>query len=217
MNVAALIRILGAKGMSANDIADVVEMTMPAEPSRADRKRERDRVRIEEKRAAKSQESRDMSDIGDIARQGDTLSEGSQGSLSPEPPNPPNPPNLSQEPPISPKIRVPRAKIASDFEVFWEAYPRKVAKGDAERAFPKALAQTTLETLTDAARAMGRAAEDSKFIPHPASWLNGKRWLDTHDPPPSAPGSTGRVFNLAKFEAERAEQAKRLEAEGYGT
>lgn len=201
MNIAALIRVLGAKGMSADDIADVVELTLPPEePSRADKKRERDRVRMEAKREGERL-SRDMSDNGDVARHGDIPSQGSEEKVSPRPLSKTQPPNLTLEPPISPKNRVPRAKLASDFEVFWEAYPRKVAKGRAEKAFPAAIAKTTLEQLVEAATAMGRNAEDAKYIPHPASWLNDKRWLDSTDPPD---GSTSTTFDLAKhFEWQR--------------
>lgn len=205
MNVAALIRILGAKGMSASDIADVVELAMPEEPSRADRKRERDRDRIAAKRDAErlSQESRDMSDI---ARQSDTLSEGSQGSPKPLP----NPPNLSQEPPIVPQKSARKASASVAFEQFWTAYPRKVAKGDAEKAFPKALALTDLETLIASATLMGRVAEDVKFIPHAASWLNGKRWLDTHDPPK---GASATIVDADAVERRRAENRRLYGAE----
>lgn len=203
MNLPALIRLLAAKGMSAADIADVIE-ALPAEPSRADRKRERDRVRVAERRA-ESPESRDN---GDVALQDDSLSSGSQGSFSPTPPKSPNPPNLSKVPPIVPQKRASKATKSAEFDQFWAAYPLKVGKGDAEKAFPKALAEADLETLVAAARAYaGRVADvEAGLIKHPSGWLNGKRWLDTHDPPK---GASATVID-GDFLTKRREQNLRL-------
>jgi hypothetical protein len=198
VNLAALIRILGAKGMSTDDIADVVELAMPAsEPTRADRKRERDRVRMETKREVERQSR----DTGDIALQDDTLSEGSQGSFSPTPPKSPNPPNLSQVPPIVPQKRASKASLSTAFEQFWAVYPKKVGKGAAERAFPKALALADIEALTAAATAYAAKVADVEagLIKHPSGWLNDKRWLDTYDPPP---GSTVTVFDVTRRRAQ---------------
>jgi hypothetical protein len=71
--------------------------------------------------------------------------------------------------------RVPSAD--PDFEQFWQRYPRKVGKGQARRAFATALRKTS---LTDMLRALDRARwpDDPRFVPHPATWLNGERWSD---------------------------------------
>ena len=39
---------------------------------------------------------------------------------------------------------------SDEFEVFWKYYPKKKGKGQAEKAFKKALLQTTLNTILDA-------------------------------------------------------------------
>lgn len=66
------------------------------------------------------------------------------------------------------------------FEAFYAAYPRHVGKGAARRAFAGACRKTDPESLTKAARRFAGqvVGKDPKFIPHPASWLNGERWDD---------------------------------------
>ena len=69
-----------------------------------------------------------------------------------------------------------------DFERFWEAYPRKVAKADALKAFeknvPEPLLATVLNALEKQKRSESWIKDGGKFIPYPATWLNGKRWED---------------------------------------
>lgn len=71
--------------------------------------------------------------------------------------------------------------VRTDFEKFWSAYPRKAGnKQKAFEAFKKA--GTPLETLLAAIEIQKQSAQWTKdngqFIPHPATWLNGKRWED---------------------------------------
>lgn len=72
------------------------------------------------------------------------------------------------------------ASGADDFEAFWAAYPRKVGKKDAQRAFAKA--GVPLATLLDALEKQKKSRQwtkdDGQYIPHPATWLNGRRWED---------------------------------------
>lgn len=79
-----------------------------------------------------------------------------------------------------------------NFDRFWATYPRRIGKGQARRAWTKALkAGTNPETIIEAAARFtaARGNEDPKFTPHPATWLNGERWTDTPDPePPREPG-----------------------------
>jgi hypothetical protein len=78
-----------------------------------------------------------------------------------------------------------------EFEEFWEAYPRKVGKGNAWEVWPKALrfaASSSIrspeepveEFLTRRARdyAAFTANQDREFIRHPKTWLNGGNWDD---------------------------------------
>jgi len=66
------------------------------------------------------------------------------------------------------------------FEDFWRAYPRKVGKGAARKAYAKALRLTDHDTimvaLSDQRPAM--EAKESQYIPHASTWLNQERWED---------------------------------------
>ena len=72
--------------------------------------------------------------------------------------------------------------LNTEFDVFWKAYPRKVAKGAAETSWKRANINGSLD-LVLAALENQKASRDwqkngGEFIPYPATWLNGKRWLD---------------------------------------
>jgi hypothetical protein len=69
------------------------------------------------------------------------------------------------------------------FESFWSAYPRKVAKQDALKAWRKIKAPPDVQD--EILNALERRKEspewqkdNGQFIPHAATWLNGKRWED---------------------------------------
>lgn len=72
------------------------------------------------------------------------------------------------------------------FWLFWQMYPRKIDKDRARRAWKKlsparAMANAILEGL----RAWKKCDQwqEERFIPHPTTWLNGRRWEAT--PPAS--------------------------------
>lgn len=72
---------------------------------------------------------------------------------------------------------------ASQFAAFWAVYPKKKSKGDAERAWAKIkpsseLAERIVSAVAKATTCPDWSRDDGKFIPHPATWLNGKRWED---------------------------------------
>lgn len=80
----------------------------------------------------------------------------------------------------------PRDDIEDRFKVFWEAYPRRVAKANAvkvwERLKPsQELLEAMLEAIDKAKTSANWQEGDGKYIPYPATWLNGKRWLDEMD------------------------------------
>lgn len=69
------------------------------------------------------------------------------------------------------------------FADFWEQYPKKVAKHAALKAWNKL--KPSGQMLDDIMSGLGRqkASRDwqkdgGQFIPHPASWLNDRRWDD---------------------------------------
>ena len=67
------------------------------------------------------------------------------------------------------------------FDEFWAAYPRKVAKAVARKAFAKLTEQQQLDACRaiDDHIAYWKAKEtELEFIPYPSTWLNGERWED---------------------------------------
>lgn len=65
---------------------------------------------------------------------------------------------------------------------FWLAYPRKIGKKAAEKAFLRAMKETTLEVILAALAKQKPKWTDPKYIPHPATWLNQGRWDDETEP-----------------------------------
>ena len=69
------------------------------------------------------------------------------------------------------------------FFLFWNAYPKKKSKADAEKAFKKLkpderLLDIMLSTLEEQKRSTDWQRDKGQFIPYPATWLNGRRWED---------------------------------------
>jgi hypothetical protein len=76
-----------------------------------------------------------------------------------------------------------RSMEPEGFAAFWEAYPRKESKKDALRAWDKLkpaaeLQAAILADLKKRALSADWRKDGGKFIPHPASYLNGSRWED---------------------------------------
>lgn len=76
------------------------------------------------------------------------------------------------------------ARDDGEFEQWWEHVPRKVAKGQARKAFRAARKKADFATLLTGIQryAASVSGQDPKFIAHPATWLNGERWIDDHLP-----------------------------------
>lgn len=68
------------------------------------------------------------------------------------------------------------------FDQFWTSYPRKVSKPQAKRAFQTALKKTTFETLMigleEYKSYLDSERTETKYIKHPATWLNAESWND---------------------------------------
>ena len=69
------------------------------------------------------------------------------------------------------------------FEEFWRAYPRRVGKGAAERAYSKIKPDETLHRRILSAVLMAKQSfswqkDNGQYIPNPATWLNQRRWED---------------------------------------
>ena len=75
------------------------------------------------------------------------------------------------------------ARVESDFLDFYAAYPRHVGKEAARRAFEKAVkAGTPAADIVEGARryaaATAAAGTETRYVAHPATWLNAGRWSD---------------------------------------
>lgn len=99
-----------------------------------------------------------------------------------------------QSEPMYPDIDKPQTKYKKNnmnnkvrdhesFDAFWQVYPKKVGKKDAYKAFTKL--QPTAAQLAQIVKSVQQhAASDQwqqhggRFIPNPATFLNGERWLD---------------------------------------
>lgn len=103
-----------------------------------------------------------------------------------------------------------RRREASDadayFARFWALYPRKLSKGAARKAWPKAVdrarspevlieglerfvAQVDRQKRADQAEGKGR--KTLQFVPYPATWLNQERWTD--DPADAAASTSSTI------------------------
>ncbi len=102
---------------------------------------------------------------------------------------PPTPPRGECEHTTPAKTSTPRRKAKTDtpppegFNAFWKAYPRKVAKQAALKAWRKlnpdtGLVQTILRAVEQQKASPGWQKDGGRFIPYPATWLNGERWND---------------------------------------
>lgn len=72
------------------------------------------------------------------------------------------------------------------FDTFWKAYPKKMSKGTAKKAFDKAIKITSLDTILEAIGRLSKSVnwikEKGKYIPYPATWLNAMGWEDEATP-----------------------------------
>jgi len=109
-----------------------------------------------------------------------------------------------------------RAKPEPDplFAEFWEVYPKKVAKQEAEKVWRKLRVDSALfEAIMQGVERWKQSAQwaDTQFVPHPATFLNGKRWED-HVPATAMHGRNGSasspVFDLDRGEYVYPQQAR---------
>lgn len=71
----------------------------------------------------------------------------------------------------------------SEFELFWGDYPNKIGKGHAYTAWKKIKGvNLLLDQIRSAIEWQKKTdqwkSENGKYIPHPTTWLNARRWED---------------------------------------
>ncbi len=119
---------------------------------------------------------------------------------------------IPEEPaPAPPRSRL-RASLPEagldGFDEFWRLYPRRVGKAAARQSWGRLKPDASLQKRIMDALAIQVKTDDwqpdrLKFIPHPSTWLNGRRWEDEIE----APAAQGRPWQ--EILAEQRERARR--------
>jgi hypothetical protein len=72
-----------------------------------------------------------------------------------------------------------KEEYSAQFLSFWDKYPRKEGKAKAMEAFLKIKpSPELLEVILKSVNSQRPRWTEPKYIPHPATWLNGHRWED---------------------------------------
>lgn len=114
-----------------------------------------------------------------------------------------------------------KSKVYGDlFDQFWLAYPRKVGKGSAFKAFSKICLERDDLNPADIIAGANRMAADPnlppvQYIPYPATWLGRDGWLDEPYPEREKTPEEIAAINAEKRERERqaAIEASRIASE----
>ena len=116
------------------------------------------------------------------------------------------------------KLAVP-SNLEICFEEFWKAYPKKVGKGDARKAWKqkKPDLQKCLDALAWQVKLPQWEREEGQYIPYPGSWLRAERWDDERKAPKTVTIATrspnSPLPDLTPEELERRRQmAKQIPA-----
>lgn len=93
------------------------------------------------------------------------------------------------------------------FHIFWQHYPKKRDKGNAEKWFDKnkptkELVELMVKQIERFKDTEDWKKQDGKFIPYPTTWLNGKMWEDEFE---------------TDTEKEEREEQEILNGDYYGT
>ena len=97
------------------------------------------------------------------------------------------------------------------FDKFWKLYPRKVSKFSAKRTWNRLKNEEIEEIFKVMSGHIIRWREkEIKYVPHPSTWLNQKRWEDELEPIPKKETSADEImerkaeeFRLKMIEAEK--------------
>jgi len=111
-----------------------------------------------------------------------------KGSVTPRTPNPEP---LTRNPEPSTDI-----EVADRWDEFWSKYPRKTGKAQASKAWQKLKPDDRDQAITALEQHVAywhRNGTATQYIPHPATWINGRRWedvlpADRKEPKREAPG-----------------------------
>lgn len=95
-----------------------------------------------------------------------------------------------------------KAKYSKEFLSFWDAYPRKVGKRAANKAWQRAIKLVSNDcAINEAVEAQKKSAawlkDNGQYIPYPATWLNQGRWEDETEPDLAKPIEVDKEYEEA--------------------
>jgi hypothetical protein len=77
-----------------------------------------------------------------------------------------------------------RINTRAEFDAFWQVFPKRKGKADAEKAWKAIHQRPDLNVILAAVDQQAKADDWTKnggqFIPYPATWLRSRRWEDEH-------------------------------------
>ena len=111
----------------------------------------------------------------------------------------------------------PAADALAGFDEFWDAYPSKVGKKAATKAWVKFRCSTMARQVIDSAKAWARSPgwlkNNGEYVPNPATWLNGERWNDLFPGhAPAAPADPRKAEAIAWLRANPTEARAMIDA-----
>lgn len=92
--------------------------------------------------------------------------------------------NVEKDVPNGTSKKLPSEPVG--FDEFWQAYPHKVGKGDARKAFAKAIKRTSIDNLMAGLDRYASKTDDRPWC-NPSTWLNQDRWDDEPATPVGGP------------------------------
>lgn len=97
------------------------------------------------------------------------------------------------------------ATTSEPFEEFWTAYPRKISKTKARKAWDRLspdskLCQDIMDALSQAKRSSQWQEENGRFIPAPHRWLVDEGWKNFHFPSPTCTYDIEEIEKLSHFD-----------------
>ncbi|NAE18213.1 hypothetical protein [Enterococcus hirae] len=101
--------------------------------------------------------------------------------------------SVRRNPDPDPLKNTPSPDGSGAFDAFWSAYPRKVGKDAARKAWNRAVKRSSVEDVMAGLQhwlPLARETEE-RFRPYPATWLNEGRWKDESEARAASPSGGG--------------------------
>lgn len=115
----------------------------------------------------------------------------------------PPPSRVSTDPPLTRQFSSsiePPSFVPTAFDQFWQAYPKKRKKPDAEKAWKQVKADEHLAAILESIEAHKRipqwCKDGGEFIPHPATWLRARGWEDDLTTELNSGGKTQKELDM---------------------